>query len=219
MKKIALKQLILGAALATSSIIAYAQVTMIADRVSFNALGTIAYNSNFSDFSNSFDFPGDPFTRGDVTYISENNLTVGQNSGYSIGESQTVMSNNYWSPMTATIASTIPYNLFGFDAAVTSGPVDITISTNQNTYHFNELTLPDGSPTFAFEGFQAKGNGEYFTGFRIDTLGGGYLPGITNVAVGAAVSAVPEPETYAMLLAGLCLMGFMTRRKSEKKEA
>ncbi|MDP1573390.1 MAG: FxDxF family PEP-CTERM protein [Coxiellaceae bacterium] len=29
------------------------------------------------------------------------------------------------------------------------------------------------------------------------------------------VSAVPEPETYAMLLAGLGLLGFMARRRKE----
>lgn len=34
-----------------------------------------------------------------------------------------------------------------------------------------------------------------------------------------SVTAVPEPESYAMLLAGLGLMGFMTRRKSGKKAA
>ena len=28
-----------------------------------------------------------------------------------------------------------------------------------------------------------------------------------------AVNAIPEPETYAMLLAGLGLLGFITRRK------
>lgn len=33
------------------------------------------------------------------------------------------------------------------------------------------------------------------------------------------VSAVPEPGTYAMLLAGLGLVGFMTRRKAVKKTA
>jgi len=33
------------------------------------------------------------------------------------------------------------------------------------------------------------------------------------------VSAVPEPGTYAMLMAGLGLVGFMTRRKAAKKAA
>jgi hypothetical protein len=30
----------------------------------------------------------------------------------------------------------------------------------------------------------------------------------------AFITAVPEPETYAMLLAGLGMLGFMLRRKS-----
>lgn len=30
------------------------------------------------------------------------------------------------------------------------------------------------------------------------------------------VTAVPEPETYAMLLAGLGLIGFMSRRNSKQ---
>ncbi|MEG1329583.1 MAG: FxDxF family PEP-CTERM protein, partial [Janthinobacterium sp.] len=36
---------------------------------------------------------------------------------------------------------------------------------------------------------------------------------IDNVSV---MAAVPEPETYAMLLAGLGLMGFLRRRKAAK---
>jgi choice-of-anchor A domain-containing protein len=39
----------------------------------------------------------------------------------------------------------------------------------------------------------------------------------TNVA--GYVSAVPEPETYAMLLAGLGLVGFMARRRKSKTAA
>lgn len=39
---------------------------------------------------------------------------------------------------------------------------------------------------------------------------------IDNVSVTAAV---PEPETYALLLAGLGMLGFMNRRKAAKKAA
>jgi hypothetical protein len=45
-------------------------------------------------------------------------------------------------------------------------------------------------------------------------------PFLNNAANGTqtlnflAVQAVPEPETYAMLLAGLSLIGFMARRRS-----
>jgi PEP-CTERM motif len=202
----------LGLALATYSVFASADVTTIDNRAAFNALGTIVHNSNFADFGSGFGFPGTPFTRGDVTYTSGQNLTVGAGTGYSIGASQTVMSNNYWTPLNATVAGS--HNLLGFDAAVTSGPVTITVTTNQSSYVFSGLTLGNGAPDFTFKGFQATGAGEVFTGFRIDTVSSGYLPGVTNVAVGA----VPEPETYAMMLAGIGLLGLMKRRASAKNK-
>jgi hypothetical protein len=34
----------------------------------------------------------------------------------------------------------------------------------------------------------------------------------------AVVTPVPEPETYAMMLAGLCLMGAIARRRQEKQD-
>ncbi len=210
------KKITIAIALTALTTMASAGLTTFSTRSSFNVQGAIAYNSNFSDFGTGFGYPGTPFTRGDVTYSSAENLTVGAGSGYSIGNAQTVMSNNYWSPLTGSIAVSTPYSLFGFDAAVTSGPVTVTIKTNQSTYSFAGLTLPNGSPDFAFLGYKTTGAGEYFTGFRIDTLGGGYLPGITNVAVGTVVSAVPEPETYALLLAGLGLMGAVARRRKAK---
>jgi hypothetical protein len=44
----------------------------------------------------------------------------------------------------------------------------------------------------------------------------GYSRGIT---AGAITSAVPEPETYAMMLAGLGLLGFMARRRMRRDAA
>jgi len=46
----------------------------------------------------------------------------------------------------------------------------------------------------------------------------GLLDGIGDTAVGFA-AAVPEPETYAMLLAGLGLMGTIARRRAKKPDA
>lgn len=40
---------------------------------------------------------------------------------------------------------------------------------------------------------------------------------LSNVSVGTSVVAVPEPETYAMFVAGLMLIGFMARRKTSPK--
>jgi hypothetical protein len=51
------------------------------------------------------------------------------------------------------------------------------------------------------------------------------ITGMTNGSLGGLysgsieVSAIPEPETYAMLLAGLGLMGAVVRRRSQRKNS
>ena len=67
------------------------------------------------------------------------------------------------------------------------------------------------------------GSGDYFTvgtaytGTAVDnTLNLFYFDSNTGGNRGsilATVTAVPEPETYAMLLAGLDLVGFIARRR------
>jgi hypothetical protein len=49
------------------------------------------------------------------------------------------------------------------------------------------------------------------------TVKGGLIPGhnLGSYSGTLNVSPVPEPETYAMLLAGLGLVGFMVRRRKE----
>ena len=78
------------------------------------------------------------------------------------------------------------------------------------------------------------GSGYYSVGassFSIDWLevvkvyggaGGGIAPHAINFSftyLDAPVAPVPEPETYAMMLAGLCLLGFAARRRKQKEAA
>ncbi|WP_294274213.1 PEP-CTERM sorting domain-containing protein [Propionivibrio sp.] len=52
------------------------------------------------------------------------------------------------------------------------------------------------------------------TGLWIDWYDSAYNVGIDNVNF--SITAVPEPETYAMLMAGLGLLGFTARRRKQK---
>jgi hypothetical protein len=42
---------------------------------------------------------------------------------------------------------------------------------------------------------------------------------ISNYSVSFATAPIPEPETYAMLLAGLGFLGFMERRRKQQPAA
>ena len=52
--------------------------------------------------------------------------------------------------------------------------------------------------------------------FSVDVRSGGWGPYANDKMLGMSVSAVPEPESYALLLAGLGLLGFRARRKNHK---
>jgi hypothetical protein len=70
------------------------------------------------------------------------------------------------------------------------------------------LTLNLQGPTFSLK----SSSGTLFTG-RLN-IGAG---GLTNVQDFPPANAVPEPQTYALLLAGLALSGFVATRKKRQR--
>lgn len=190
-----------------------AGVLRLAQRSELEQAGRILQASNFDDFGAGYHFPGSGFTRGGVQYNSDENLIVGSGSGIGIGQSRPVMTNEYWSPVVASIAGDLPYTLFGFDAAATGGSVELVVATNLGRYRFDGIVLQDGVAGLDFLGFQATG-GEYFTGFELRSMGEGYLAGLTNVALGSAHLALPEPGAMALLLIGLGLLAARLRRSA-----
>ena len=78
----------------------------------------------------------------------------------------------------------------------------------------------DASPDFAFRFFgDYSANSDFLALIGATTINGltaQFLFDGTYTDVTLSVAAVPEPETYAMLLVGLGLLGFASRRRNQK---
>ncbi|MBP0132876.1 MAG: PEP-CTERM sorting domain-containing protein [Nitrosospira sp.] len=185
----------------------HASLTPVTTQTALDGLGAISQNTNFDKYGYpGLTYPGSPLTVGDLTFIPGSVNTVG-GGGPEYGMARNLISDLYVHGTMVGITGI--HDLFAFNAGnfYGTGRANFDITTNLGFYQFVE-TVALGSSGFQFFGYEASA-GEYFTKFHFY---GDYAIGVTDLQLGS-VGAVPEPETYAMFMAGLGLMGFIARRR------
>lgn len=111
----------------------------------------------------------------------------------------------------------------GFGASISSLSFDLASYVNGtiNVYDMANTLIASSSFTSNFGAYTDPGTYDHFSYTsgngvsRFDFVGNNILgnTSIDNVTINGAVTAVPEPESLAMLLAGLGLMGAVVRQR------
>jgi hypothetical protein len=91
-----------------------------------------------------------------------------------------------------------------FDTPITGWFVIGLKASNQYSYYLFDATSPISSLTF-----------DSTAGVAVNRQG---IPqGLSHAALYAVAAPVPEPETYALMMAGLAAVGFMSRRRKASR--
>ena len=184
-----------------------------------------------SPVNNSTSVVGSPAS-GDVIYSG---TALGNNFVYTDGalySNTTLISGIAARP----VGSTGDYLSVG-NAGTSKGPSTLTFSKGLSYFGFlwgspdayNQVTFWNGSTSLgSFTGAAVKappnGDQSYARFFNVNTTGSEVITKVTFASTGMAfetdnhafVTAVPEPETYALMLAGLGLIGTIVRRRKAK---
>ncbi len=110
-----------------------------------------------------------------------------------------------------TLASPTIVKIVADDCCVTGDQFGLILDSSSTAWSYTDFTSSISGPGLfhgEFTGLLAAGTHSFSLEVTADCCGSGGMDW--------NVSAVPEPETYAMLLAGLGILGFAARRKQQK---
>lgn len=211
LKSSLIKPLALVALLASAGI-SHAAITVVTSLTAFNAGTAVPGTDTFAGFSIVVQ-TASPITRNAGPY----GYTAGSSAGRFFGGGTT--SNPFLS--TELAESTITFNsftagvrgiggnFFGSNISGLFAPGDITLTATDASGTVTRTII--GATTGSFLGFISDGPITQITLASVQPSGGGFLwPSVDNLVLAAAV---PEPGTYALMLAGLGVFGLMVRRR------
>lgn len=148
-----------------------------------------------SDAGGSGNFANEPSASTILFFLDANNAVLNAAAGFTTGfsffySSSTAASVNVWSGLgaTGTLLGSLNLTAQGFDNCV-------------------------GDPNGQFCNWTAIGVGFSGTAMSIDFGGTANQTGFDDITFGSITPGVPEPETYALMLAGLGIVGYMARRR------
>lgn len=161
------------------------------------------------------------FTQFGVTFEAQSGAQwldlTGTGSNSSEGVSQTVSTiAGHPYEVTFFVGNTTGGSVFG-----TTSTVNLAINGVQSFSAVNSMTNATALSwqQFAYD-FVATGNSTTLV-FSNGDPGGDNSNGLDNVALierGAVITPVPEPETYAMMIAGFAALGLATRRRKARRK-
>jgi hypothetical protein len=184
---------------------AEAALLSYSNRALFESTGAIQENYGFEDIGQYSESRGVSWNTHGVTYTSDENYIFTGSLGSKPPVVSNVLINNYWLSLTGSLDVGTNHNMLGFDLAVlfptaTPGNITLSIYTNQATYIYDDLSLPDISYDQEFFGF-VSGEGELFTGFNLTSDAWGTAAALDNVTLGT--TAVPLPSALFLFGSGL----------------
>lgn len=141
---------------------------------------------------------------------------VGSSAGYENQASATFSDSNELSPIVSNRGATGEYFSFGYHEAGSTVVFSDHIIDTGDWFYSTDSFNDDGLRHIQYGMFTMHEGTPYSTpvtlvGFE-DLMGGGDLDFNDHVLAFTNISAVPEPETYVMLLLGLGLIGVFSRR-------
>jgi hypothetical protein len=154
--------------------------------------------SNFGSHSSST-VPGSGYETGTVS---------GLNASFNLGGN----------PASFSSVTEFSLNSAYFTSAWNEGLQIHVVATGGSNTYISDFTVDTSGPLNVFFNWSNINSVSFFSSGGVPNpdlanTGMGTHFVMDNLAINENVSPVPEPETYAMLLIGLCLFGFVARRR------